>query len=467
MDGTQQATLDAGATTPTAALAAFAASTDAARFDAETRRHAARHIIDTIGAIAAGRTQPTVTGAAGLLAELGGTGVVPVIGLGRTADPLSAAYLMAVSAHAIELDDGNREGSFHPGTGIVPAAAAAAWHLDASGADMLAAVVAGYEVSVRVARALHPHTTKRGFQNTPVVGVLGAATAVGRLLRLDAARMEQAIGAAASSSSGIFAYLTGGGTVKKFHPGHAAREGLLAAMMVGRGVIEGPRGVMETKAGLLQAFGGIAGWPAGLPVTGGAPMITQCYLKPYPCCRHIHPAIDALLGLMQEHGINPDGVAQLDVGTYEVAMPHVTLPWDDFVLAQLSFPYVMAAALRTGRIELDSFADAARANPAILADTSKVRVTVDPEVQANYPKNGPARVTLTLRDGRTLSRYVAEPSGAAANPMNDAAVEAKMRMTMQGWLDTSAQDKALAALWALDRLPRWRSVHNLLAKSTD
>ncbi len=462
MDGTtaQGGTL----VSPTAALAAYAATLDAAALPPEAKRGAARHLADTIGAIVAGRGQPTVATAFAVVEELGGRGEVPAIGTGRRMDALSAATLMAISAHAIELDDGNREGSFHPGTVVVPAAAAAGWQLDASGADVVAAVAAGYEVAGRIARALHPDAGRRGFQTTPVAGVMGAAAAVGRLLRLDAAAMEEAIGVAASSSGGLFAYLTGGGTVKKFHPGHAAREGILAAFLVARGAVQGPRGVLETKAGVLQAFGGLAGWPARAGQPGAPPIAAISYLKPYPCCRHIHPAIDALFALRAEHALDPDAVERIEVGTYAVAMPHAELPWDNFVIAQLSFPYVMGVALRTGRVELASFDEAARRDPAILADVAKIRVAMDAECEANYPAQGPARVTLLLRDGRRLSAYVPEPLGSPVRPMSDDAFAGKLRMMLAGWLDADAEARVLDALADPAALPRWRDLHALLAK---
>jgi len=465
MDGTT--TAQAGLlASPTAALAAYAAALDAETLPAEAKRGAIRHLADTLGAIVAGRGQPTVAAALAVAQELGGRGEVPAIGTGQCLDALSAATLMAIGAHAIELDDGNREGSFHPGTVVVPAVAAAAWQLDASGADVVAAIAAGYEVAGRIARALHPDAGRRGFQTTPVAGVMGAAAAVGRLLRLDGAAMEQAIGVAASSSGGLFAYLAGGGTVKKFHPGHAAREGVLAAFMVARGAVQGPRGVLETKAGVMQAFGGLAEWPARAGQPGMPPIVATSYLKPYPCCRHIHPAIDALLELRAQHALDPDAVERIEVGTYAVAMPHAGLPWDDFVIAQLSFPYVMGVALRTGRVELASFDEAARRDPAILADVAKVSVALDAECDANYPAQGPARVTLLLRDGRRLSAYVPEPLGSPARPLRDDAFAAKLRMMFAGWLDNTQEARALGMLADPAALPRWRDLHGLLAKDT-
>lgn len=451
---------------PTATLAAFAATSRGDRFPPQAAAAARRHLLDTLGAIVAGRDQPSVTGMIAVHDEIGTSGTVPVIGTGRTADMLTAASLMAISAHAIELDDGNREGSFHPGAVVVPAVAAAAWHLDSTGEDVLSATIAGYEVAGQIARALHPHATKRGFQNTPVAGVIGAAAAAGRLLHLDPARMEQAIGAAASASGGTFAYLAGGGTIKKFHPAHAAREGLLAAFMVARGAATGPLGVIECKSGVLHAFGGLDRWPDNAADPEGMPLVASGYLKPYPCCRHIHPAIDGLLDLRRRHAIDPDQVAAVEVGTYAMAMPHAALPWDEFVIAQLSFPYVMGVALRIGKVDLDSFSAQSRSDACILGDVAKVRVSQDAECDRNYPAQGPARVVLVLRDGTRHETYVAQPSGSPAVPMGDGALDDKFRMMLAGWLDGPAADGLLRDIRRLGAgAAGWRDLHARLAGS--
>jgi 2-methylcitrate dehydratase PrpD len=126
----------------------------------------------------------------------------------------------------------------------------------------------------------------------------------------------------------------------------------------------------------------------------------------------------------------------------------------------------MAVALRTGRVELASFDEGARRDPAILADVAKVRVAVDPECEANYPAQGPARVTLRLRDGRSLSAYVPEPLGSPARPLREDAFDAKLRMMLAGWLDAEAEVRVLRALADPAALPRWRELHALLSKET-
>lgn len=436
---------------PTAALAQFAAGLNVGALSAQERHAAKRHLLDGLGACIAGLDEPLVRDASALIGRLSGGGTTPIVGTADKSDLLSAVYLMAVSCHALELDDGNRAGSIHPGTVVVPALLGVGHDRNADGASFLCAMVAGYEVAVSLAEVLHPHAGQRGFQTTGVVGALGAAAATGRLMGLDAAIMENALGVAASSGAGIFGYLSGGGNIKKLHPGHAAREGVFAALLAQAKVIEGPQSIAETRAGIFQAFGGIYPWNGSKPGhRSGALAITRSYLKPYPCCRHIHPAIDGLLALMDQHGFAANDVASVEVGTYQAAMPHATMGWESLTSAQLSFPYVMAATLRTGRVELDTFADTARSNPQILADIAKIRIAEDVECSTSYPRQGPARVTVTLANGSVHAIYVADPRGCPELPMSDDALFDKFRMMLASRHAGSVADRLIDAVWNIE-----------------
>ncbi|OZI71539.1 MmgE/PrpD family protein [Bordetella genomosp. 12] len=411
---------------PTRALAQWCAGLRRAHLPRECLHESARHALDTLAACAAGMRQPLVRAAIELERSINPkAGTVPLFGGPQTWTVVEAAGLMAMASHALEMDDGNREGSIHPGTTVVPAVLALAWHTWADYLQFLTAVTAGYEVAISIAEALHPHASRRGFQTTPVAGVVGTAAACATLLGLSAAQIESAMGLAASASGGLFAYLKGGGNVKKFHPAHAAREGLRAALMAQQGSALGPAGVIESPSGMLQAFGGIEGWDGSQARPRNAPAIMRAYLKPYPCCRHIHPAIDALLALRAEGGWSAADVASLQVQTYGAAMPHATLPWNTLEIAQLSFPWVMALACLDGEVTLAGFSDAARARSDINALASRVEVTRDDECDAQYPAYGPARVTVCLRSGQRLSKWVADPLGAADLPLSDAALDSK------------------------------------------
>jgi 2-methylcitrate dehydratase PrpD len=381
---------------------------------------------------------------------------------------LSAAYLAGASIHGLEIDDGYRAGSVHPGAAVVPAALATGYGLGASGEGLIAAVTAGYEVVARIAAAAQPHLRKRGFHSTSTTGVFGGAAAAGSLRAIGETAMENAFGLAASSSAGLFAFVHGGGDVKRLHPGHAAREGLFAALLAERG-IEGPPNVLECPDGYFHAFAGgdvgkgdysdidlFAGWD------GFA--ITDCYIKPYACCRHFHAALDALLDILRAQSLTPDMVEEVEVGTYEFAAAHAQAGWENLATAQLSFPFVMATALHKRAVAPDHFSEACRNDPKVTADCAKIRVAVDPECEAKYPRARPAKVTLRTADGRAFRRAVDEPFGSSLNPMDDEALGAKYLDLAGPVLGAERAQETLDMLWRLDELATVEALCDALAR---
>ena len=439
--------------------------------DAPTRHAARRHILDTLGACLAGSGQRVTEAAAAVLAETlpaetPAAGAVPVPGRSRRVDALSAAYLAGTAAHGLELDDGYRAGSVHPGAVVVPAALAAGYGLGASGAALMTAVTAGYEAVARIAAAAQPELRRRGFHATAATGVFGAAAAAGALHGLGEAAMENAFGLAASAAGGLFAFVQGG-DVKRLHPGHAAREGLLAARLAARGVA-GPPGVLECRDGFFHAFAGVdAAGPDASPIDIFAGWdgfaITDCYIKPYPCCRHFHAALDALFEILRAQDLAPSQVAAIEVGTYAFAAAHGEAGWDSLASAQLSFPFVMATALHARAVALEQFSEAGRNDPKVTADCAKVRVTVDPVCEAKYPRLRPAKVTLRTTDGRTFHGAVDEPLGAPRNPLDDAALGAKYLDLAGPVLGAARAQATLDMLWRLDDLAEMTELCDALA----
>jgi 2-methylcitrate dehydratase PrpD len=442
---------NAGERGATRRLADFAASLRFDHLDPGVRHAAKRHVLDTLGACLAGSAQPVTEAAEAALAQGATEGSVPVPGRRRRADAATAAYLAGTAGHGLELDDGFRAGSVHPGTVVLPAALAAAYEQGANGMALLTAVTVGYEVTARIAAAAQPGLRRRGFHATGACGVFGAAAAVGGLRGLDARAMENALGLAASSAGGIFAFVGGGGAVKRLHAGQAARAGLLAALLAEAG-LAGPPDVLECPDGFFQAFSEGAAPPADLGIGSGGLAITQCYIKPYPCCRHFHGALDALFEILRAQDLEPAMVARVEVGTYAFAAAHGAAAWDSLAGAQLSFPFVMATALNKRAVTLEHFFRACREDPGIGADCAKVRVSVDPECEAKYPRFRPAKVTLRCRDGRVFRQAVDEPLGAPANPLNDAALGAKYLDLTGPVLGAERAQATLAMLWRLDEL---------------
>ena len=385
----------------------------------EARHYARRHLLDTIGVMIAGAGGTIATQAEAVIAAVRPSGHVPVPGRTRRADLLDAAFLGGTAAHGIELDDGYRHGSAHCGCVVIPAALSVAAERKASGKALIEAVVAGYETNIALARACAPELRQRGFHPTSAVGPFGAAMATARLRGLSATQRANALGIAASSAAGLFAFVGGGGDIKRLHAGHASREGMQAALLAEQGV-EGPPNVVEARDGFMQAFafGRIdKARPIKLPPDAEYG-ITDCYIKPYACCRHIQPAVEAMFGLCNDEKIAFDDIRKVEVETYKIAAEHAHVPWDDFASAQLSFPFLMGLAARYRGVKFEHFEDKTRNDPAIAEFARKLTVTAPAEIDQLYPKLRPARVTVTTGKGR-FTRQADEAWGSREVPLDD------------------------------------------------
>jgi 2-methylcitrate dehydratase PrpD len=448
----------------TAALVEFLTGLSHASLDDEVRHYARRHLFDTVGVMISGAEGDVATRAEAALAAVRGGGRIPVPGRARRADLLDAAFLGGTAAHGIELDDGYRQGSVHPGCAVVPAVLAVGYHMGASGKAVIEAIVPGYETTIAIARACHPDLRQRGFHPTGACAVFGAAAAVAKLRGLPAPRIADALGIAASSAAGLFAFVNGGADIKRLHAGHASREGLQAALLAEQGV-QGPPDVIEARDGFMLAFafGRIdKARPIVLPPT--VPFgITDCYIKPYACCRHLQPAVEALMGLCRDEKISPDEVTRIDVDTYRIAAEHANTGWDDFASAQLSFPYLIGLALRFHAIRLDHFGEDVRRNPLFGEIARKLHVVATPEVDRMYPQLRPARVKVTTARG-VFTRHADEALGSRLVPLDDAGLRAKFDELVGPVLSPALAASLAAQLWDIEACPDVRAVVEAAAK---
>lgn len=384
--------------------------------------HAAkRHLMDTLGAVIGG------------LGERIPRTVAECVGLPPARYPLTdaqgdtgqVAFLLGTAAHALELDDGHLGGSVHPGVSVVPALFSVIANKRSSGCDVLSALIVGYETICGIAAAANPNLRRNGFHPTSAVGPLGGAMAVAYLLDLDHERRSAALAIAASASGGLFSFLGGGGDVKRLHAGNSARDGALAGLLAASGV-SAPKEILDRPSGFAHAFAGLRDGSRLLPrlPPHHGFNILECYIKPYACCRHLQPAMDALITLRERHALALDTVEQVDVETYSIAAQHAETGWGDLASAQLSFPYCLAVALEEGRADLVHFQDAARRDSRVDQLLPRLTIRATDEMDALYPGKRPARVTVT-HDGRTDSVFSEEASGSPEKPLSDAALTDK------------------------------------------
>ncbi len=434
-------------------IVAFASALRYADLDDEVRYYARRHLLDTVGVMIAGAPGDVATNAEAMLAAVrAGSGRIPVPGRLKRHDLLDAAFLGGTAAHGIELDDGYRVGSAHCGCTVVPAALSVGYERGISGTQLIEAVVAGYEVAICLARACAPDLRQRGFHPTSAVGPFGAAVATAKLRGLNASQIADALGIAASAAAGLFAFVNGGADIKRLHAGHASREGLQAALLAALGV-QGPPNVIEARDGFMQAFAfGRSDRARAIALPPDAAFgITDCYIKPYACCRHIQPAVEALFGLLNDENIAADEIKHVDVETYRIAAEHAHTGWDDYASAQLSFPYLMGVAARFRGIKVHHFNAETRSDPAFGEFAKRLTITAPPEIDGLYPRLRPARVTVTTPRGKFV-RQADEALGSRIVPLDDAGLEAKFIDNVGPVLGDARAKALVAQLWDIEAI---------------
>jgi 2-methylcitrate dehydratase PrpD len=379
-------------------------------------------LLDFIANVVGGAALPPSRALDAYLERFPGTVAVPS---GRASSE-AAALAHAVASHCLECDDTHQPSSSHPGSVIFPAVLAVGSEVGASLDAVARATVVGYEVMCRLGEAAGPADQyRRGFHPSGTLGVFGAAAAVGVLLDLDIDRAADAIGLAASCSSGSMSFLEGGGWSKLLNCGHAASAGITAARLAAAG-FEGPHEAIAGPHGFLA--GHSDGQRLGALETTGEtrpPAIERTSVKAHGCCRYEQGPIDAILDLRKRHGFGSADVASVRVGMLDGGWGIVAEPLEakrrpsSIVESQFSMPYGAALAIVLGRAAAPDHNVANLRDPEILRVCDLVECYRDPELDALYPDRWPTVVRVTLRDGTELEQRVDYPKGDPENPFTD------------------------------------------------
>jgi 2-methylcitrate dehydratase PrpD len=410
---------------PAVTLARFYAGLRTEDLPAATGHAVRRHLLDTLGAALAGAAQPEPLAVLRAGAALyGAHGAAPIWGSARRVPPALAALVNGTAAHALELDDAS--GCDHSGAVVVPAVLAAlAGAAQATDHDLIAAIVAGYDLGRRVMEAAGGYDAHNGagWHSTGTCGVFGAAIAVARLWRLPAEIAAQALGIAGSFAAGNWAFLQDGAMTKRLHPGNAAAAGLMAAALAQQGMT-GPAHVFDAPwGGFLATYAREAAQPAALTqALGGFWRIHHSSIKPYASCRGTHAAVEAALALRND--VPAEQVAAIEVGVHPTTVRMCGgTSVASLVDAQMSLPYAVAVAWLHGDAGLPSFSAFIRASPAIADWLPRIHVVHDPAIGSNIA----ARLTVRPRAGAARTLRVDTPAGSWDRPLPDAALIAKYR----------------------------------------
>jgi len=441
---------------PSGALARFASELRFESIPAAVLRRAEDLLLDWFGSALAGKGARPVEAIERFAREMGpADGSSEVLISRRGTSPLFAALVNAASSHYAEQDDVHNGSVFHPGTVVFPAALAVAQSLGAGGRDLLTAAVAGYEVGIRVGEFLG-RTHYKVFHTTGTAGTLAAAAAAGRLLQLDPARMLHAFGSAGTQAAGLWEFLRDAADSKQLHTAKAAADGLTAAYLA-RGGLTGARRVLEGEQGMAAGMSQDAD-PARLTDRLGVRWaLAETSFKFHACCRHTHPSADALLRIVKLEGIDAKRIARVTAHVHQGAIDVLGPVVNPVTVHQAKFSMgtvlgLIATYGRAGLAEFEShFGDA-----DIAAFRQRVRMVLDTEVDAAYPRRWIGKVSVETTDGRTLHARIDEPKGDPGNTLSRAELEDKAQRLAQFAGGASGEEMrgVIGRIWSIAQVPR-------------
>jgi len=320
-----------------------------------------------------------------------------------------------------------------------------------SGRQLVDALVLGIDVACRSGNMVYPEHYDRGWHITGTTGMLGAAAACARLLGLDVERTTMALGIAASQPTGVREQF--GSMTKPFHPGAAARAGLVAALMAKHGYTSSPRAI-EAPRGLAQTYSTKCNWDEVTDALGERFEISFNAYKPFACGIVIHPAIDGCVQLRTMHQLLPDDIARIDLKVHPLVLeltgkqsPRTGLE------AKFSVYHACAAGILFGSAGEAQFDDALVVRGDVVALRDRIRATVDASIAEDA-----ADLSVTLADGRTLHLFVAHAIGSLERPMSDADLEAKFHGLVDPVLGAARAQQLVAMLHAIGTAPDVRKL---------
>ncbi|MBI4206598.1 MAG: MmgE/PrpD family protein [Betaproteobacteria bacterium] len=429
----------------TRTLAKFVVEHRHADIPEKVRHEAARSFLNWVGCAVGASRHETVERALAALAEFSGPLEATVLGRGDRLDIMQAALMNGITSHTFDFDDTHLKTVIHPSGPVASAILALAEREPVAGEDFVHAFILGVEVECRIGKAVYPAHYDIGWHITGTAGVFGAAAAAGRLLGLTEQQMTWALGIAATQSCGLREMF--GTMCKPFHPGNAARNGLLAALLAQQNFTSSNQGI-EAKRG----FGHVLSTefkPAEITERLGETWeIALNTYKPFACGIVIHPAIDGCIQLRNEHGLKAEEIESVGLNVHPLVLeltgkktPQVGLE------GKFSVYHSAAVAIIHGAAGEAQYSDACVRDPNVIALRDRVSASVDQAMHEDQ-----VRVVIKLKDGRTLEKFVEHAIGSLDKPMSNADLEAKFRGLADGILSKPETDKLIRLCWDIGSL---------------
>lgn len=331
----------------------------------------------------------------------------------------NAAFINGGASHVIELDDIHKASIVHAATVIMPAAIAIAEWKNLSGKQLIEAIIVGYEVAFRVGETVTP-SHYYYFHNTATCGTFGAAAAVAKLLGLSKEQIVQAFGSAGTQAAGLWEFIEDGAMSKQLHPGKAAMNGILSAMLAQQG-FTGAKAILEGRRGFFEAMSEQYDVTRMTEKLGQQYKITENAFKVHASCRHTHAAMDLAVALhkkVEKNGI--EFIKSVEVGAYQVALDITDAKNPQTIYAaKFSMQFCVALALLTGEGGFDAFNADTLQDPDVRKLMEKLVVSVDEEINSQYPQEWGAKIQIHWQDGSSDVVQSRFPKGDPENALTE------------------------------------------------
>jgi len=437
---------DAHAPPVTRTLAEFVANHPSRGWDDAVDQEALRTIQNWLGCAIGGSHHPTVVAALAAVQELAPGPQATILGRRERVDMGSAALLNGITSHTFDFDDTHLKTIIHPAGPVASAAWSLGEHIGATGRQFVDALVLGIDVSCRVGNMIYPDHYDRGWHITGSTGMLGAAAACARLLGLNADTTTMALGIAASQPVGVREQF--GSMTKPFHPGAAARAGLVSALLAKHGYTSSPRAI-EAARGLAQTYSTKCDWNEITDALGRRFEISFNTYKPFACGIVIHPAIDGCVQLRDAHDLRASDIERIDLKVHSLVLeltgkktPRTGLE------AKFSVYHACAAGITFGRAGEAEFADDIVTRADVIALRDRIHAVVDDGID-----EAAADVTVSCRDGRVLHVLVEHAIGSLQRPMSDGQLAAKFHGLVDPVLGKVRADRLIEQAATLTSAP--------------
>jgi 2-methylcitrate dehydratase PrpD len=426
-------------------LAKFVVEHRYADIPQKVRHEAARSFLNWTGCAVGAARHETVEKALAALRPFSGPPQATVLGRGERLDIMLAALMNGITSHTFDFDDTHLKTVIHPSGPVASAILALAEYRPVAGEEFLHAFILGVEVECRIGNSVYPDHYDTGWHITGTAGVFGAAAAAGRLLGLNEQQMVWALGIAATQSSGLREMF--GTMCKPFHPGNAARNGLLAALLAQKNFTSSNQGI-EAKRGFAHVLSTLFKPEEITGRLGETWEISLNTYKPFACGIVIHPAIDGCIQLRNAHGLKADDIESISLGAHPLVLELTGKKTPQTGLeGKFSVYHSCAVAVIHGAAGEAQYSDAVVRDPQVVALRDRVTAVVKPGVQEHQ-----IHVSMRLKDGRTLDKFVEHVIGSLERPMSDADLEAKFRGLAEGILSGAETARLIDLCWNVGRL---------------